>query len=134
MVSMFAYCTNLTTIYGGDEWSTAALEASTEMFMSCENLVGGNGTVYDEAHVDAAYAHVDGVGGPGYFTTKPAFLPGDVNNDDDVTIADVTALVDIIMGNDPEGTRYNHAAADIVPGGTINIDDVNALVNMILNP
>lgn len=40
------------------------------MFADCPNLVGGNGTTYDEAHTDVEYAHVDLPGQPGYLTGK----------------------------------------------------------------
>ena len=54
---------------------------------------------------------------------------GDVNGDGSITIADVTALVNIILGK--EGT-YNDGAADVNGDGTITIADVTALVNIIL--
>ena len=54
---------------------------------------------------------------------------GDANGDGSITIADVTALVNIILGK--EGT-YNHAAADVNLDGSITIADVTALVNIIL--
>jgi len=66
---MFIYCNNLQTIYVGDGWSTAAVENSDNMFRGCINLVGGQGTIFDENHVDATYAHIDGgTSNPGYFT------------------------------------------------------------------
>ncbi|MBR6431638.1 MAG: BspA family leucine-rich repeat surface protein [Muribaculaceae bacterium] len=69
MTWMFRGCTNLSTIYVGDKWSTAAVVSSTRMFEDCDNLVGGKGTTYDANHTDAAYAHVDGgTSNPGYFT------------------------------------------------------------------
>jgi hypothetical protein len=37
------------------------------MFAGCCNLVGGNGTVYNDEHVDYEYARIDKVGRPGYF-------------------------------------------------------------------
>ncbi|SHL28847.1 BspA family leucine-rich repeat surface protein, partial [Xylanibacter ruminicola] len=46
---------------------------SEEMFVNCTNLVGGAGTIYNESHVDATYAHLDGgTSNPGYFTDKNA--------------------------------------------------------------
>ena len=54
---------------------------------------------------------------------------GDTNGDGSITIADVTALVNIILGK--EGT-YNDGAADVNGDGTITIADVTALVNIIL--
>ncbi len=58
-------------------------------------------------------------------------LPGDVNRDGDVTIADVTALVNIILGKDTENV-YDHEAADVNGDGDVTIADVTALVNIIL--
>lgn len=61
------------------------------------------------------------------------FILGDINFDDAVTIADVTALVNIILGkDDDEPHLYNHEAADVNEDGTITIADVTALVNIIL--
>ena len=55
-------------------------------------------------------------------------LPGDVNLDGSVTIADVTALVNIILGKASE----SHGVADINDDGSVTIADVTALVNIIL--
>lgn len=60
-------------------------------------------------------------------------LIGDVNRDGQITIADVTALVDIILGKDDvEPYRYDHLAADVDRNGIITISDVPSLVNIIL--
>ena len=41
------------------------------MFFGCTSLIGGQGTKYDEAHVDYTYARIDrGAEAPGYFTSK----------------------------------------------------------------
>ena len=60
----------------------------------------------------------------------PATLLGDVNNDGKVTIADVTALVNVLLGKDTAG--YNLKAADVNENGTQTIADVTALVNILL--
>ena len=57
---------------------------------------------------------------------------GDINRDNDITIADVTALVNIILGKDDQHQLYNHDAADVNDDGDITIADVTALVNIIL--
>ena len=73
MNQMVKGCSQLTKIYVSSKWSTASLIASYDMFTGCTALVGGAGTTYDENHVDAAYAHIDGgTANPGYFTAKPA--------------------------------------------------------------
>ena len=57
----------------------------------------------------------------------------DVNKYGDVTIADVTALVNIILGkDDAKPYLYDHERADINGDGSITIADVTALVNIIL--
>lgn len=57
-------------------------------------------------------------------------MPGDVNRDGLVNIADVTAMVNIILGKD--NSNYNHVAADMNQDNKINVTDVTALVNNIL--
>ena len=61
------------------------------------------------------------------------FLIGDITRDGFVTIADVTALVDIILGKD-EGPEhiYDHYAADVNVDSEITIADVTELVNLLL--
>lgn len=62
-----------------------------------------------------------------------AAVPGDVNKDGHVTIADVTALVNIILGKDDGPTpMYDHDAANVNGDDKVTIADVTALVNIIL--
>lgn len=61
--------------------------------------------------------------------TEPEVLLGDVNNDGAVTIADVTALVNVLLG---KGSSYNLDAADVNEDTDVTIADVVALVKMIL--
>ena len=60
----------------------------------------------------------------------PAFLKGDVNGDGEVNIADVNALVDIIMGGQADADTL--IRADVNEDSEINIADVNALIDIIL--
>ena len=55
-------------------------------------------------------------------------LLGDINIDGSITIADVTALVNIILGKETGG----YGEADINGDGSVTIADVTALVNIIL--
>lgn len=65
----------------------------------------------------------------------PDYIPGDVNRDGKVTIADVTALVEILLGRDStEPYLYDHFAANVNEDDAITVADVKALVNMILMP
>ena len=63
-----------------------------------------------------------------------ANLIGDVNRDGVVNIADVTAMVDIVLGKDDEEPyAFDHVAADLDGDNDITITDVTALVNIILS-
>ena len=71
MFKMFYRCSNLTTIFVSNNWTTQALfpSHSSDVFTGCTKLVGGAGTTYDPNHVDYEYAHIDGgPSNPGYLT------------------------------------------------------------------
>ena len=131
MSYMFHYCDKLKTIYATANWAEQATGAnSSGMFSYCTSLVGGANTTYNQSHADITYAHLDGgTANPGYFTDKNAFLRGDVNGDGYVTIADVTTLVNIILGKNEAPAN---GVADVNNDTTITIADVTTLVNIIL--
>ena len=52
--------------------------------------------------------------------------PGDVNGDGEINIADINALIDIILSG------QNQPIADVNGDNEINIADINALIDMIL--
>ena len=73
---MFVETASLTTIYANDSWDVLAESNSStnDMFESCPNLVGGQGTTYI-SHLSGynshKFAHIDGgSSNPGYFTAK----------------------------------------------------------------
>ena len=71
MRGMFLGCENLKTIYVGAGWNTSSETTSAYMFTDCPNLVGGQGTEFNEKHTDVEYAHIDGgESNPGYLTKK----------------------------------------------------------------
>ena len=130
MSYMFNGCSSLRTVYADNAWSTATVTESTGMFNNCTSLMGGQGTAYDEDHVDATYAHIDGgPSNPGYFTDKNASLRGDVNGDGSVNISDVTALIDLLLG----GGTINNPAADCNQDSSVNISDVTSLIDYLLS-
>lgn len=60
-----------------------------------------------------------------------ADLPGDVNHDGEVNIADINTIIDIILGgNVDDQTRER---ADVNGDGEINIADINAVIDIILS-
>lgn len=56
---------------------------------------------------------------------------GDVNRDGLVDVNDVTALVDIILGKDPDNV-FDHVAANVNNDNIIDVSDVTALIDIIL--
>ena len=125
---MFIHCNNLRTIYVCDGWTTASMRYTWDMFKDCTSLVGGKGTTYDVIHVDKEYAHIDGgASNPGYFSEKTAFIPGDVNGDSNVTIGDVSALIDLLIQNGDKP-----ASADVNGDSNVTIGDVSALIDLLL--
>ena len=69
-----------------------------------------------------------------YFSNEAGgneFINGDVNKDNVVNIADVTALIDYLLGAD--ATNINVDAADVNGDQAVNIADVTALIDMLLS-
>ena len=133
---MFSGCMALTTIYAGSGWTMDGVDKTnqnyyTDMFAGDEMLVGGKGTEHGPSssltEEDIDYACIDGgTSAPGYFTAK---IVGDVNGDGTVTIADVTSLVNIILG---KATAPASGVADVNGDHAVTIADVTSLVNIIL--
>ena len=57
-------------------------------------------------------------------------IRGDVNGDGDVSIADVNALIDIILGGEADAETM--VRADVNTDGDISIADINALIDILL--
>ena len=71
-----------------------------------------------------------------YFSNEPGgsdFMLGDVNNDNEVNIGDVTALISAVLtGN---YSNINFDAGDLSGDGELTIADVTALISYVLkNP
>jgi hypothetical protein len=69
-----------------------------------------------------AYVCIDNLG-----ASKPT---GDVNCDGITSIADVTTLIDYLLGS--EVNTFDQEAADVNHNGTISISDVTALIDILL--
>lgn len=61
--------------------------------------------------------------------TTPAVIKGDVNNDGEVNIADVTALIDYLLNGT---TEINKLAADLDDNGEVGISDATKLIDNLL--
>ena len=101
------------------------------MFQGCAALSGGAGTAFDAAHVDAAYARLDGgAADPGYF----ALGRGDVNCNGLLNIVDVQIAYDIANGGHAErrDLAWMRSRADVTgpagaPDGAIDAQDAFAI-------
>ncbi len=63
--------------------------------------------------------------------STPSILIGDVNNDGEVSIGDVTALIDYLLGG--TASNINLAAADVNSDSEVTIADVTALIDKLLS-
>ena len=57
---------------------------------------------------------------------EPIHVPGDVNGDGEVTIADINSIIDVMLNN---GTN---PAADVNYDREINISDINKVIDYIV--
>jgi agmatine/peptidylarginine deiminase len=67
---------------------------------------------------------------PHHFTVHMSFILGDVNEDGEMSIADVTALIDHLLGT--AVSPFNAAAADVDSDGEISVADVSVLIDLIM--
>ena len=69
-----------------------------------------------------------------YFSNEaggPAFIRGDVNGDNTVSIADVTALINYLLSGDTTGINVD--AANCNQDENVSIADVTTLINYLLS-
>jgi len=69
-----------------------------------------------------------------YFTNEAGgsdYILGDVNNDGEVNISDVTDLIDYLLGGD--ASAINLAAANVDGDDEVSIADVTSLIDMLLS-
>ncbi len=99
---------NTTTIYNGEETSTLT------------NTIG-------QSSVVAAFTLPVSIYN-GDASSQPQVLKGDIDGDGEVTIGDVTALIDILLSGD----TMSNPAADVDEDGEVIISDVTALIDILL--
>ena len=121
MTNMFYEDSLLKTIIVGDKWNTSNVNDSSNMFLRCISLVGGNGTKYYGSHIDKRYALIDTPDTPGYFTLPDKILYGDANCSGDVRMNDAV-LIMLVLAN---GDAFDVGGTDklaITEKGRINAD------------
>ena len=128
----FAYCPGLTDVYCyiADLSNVTGMSGLLYLFYLKDGNYSGR-TLHVLKGMDSTYK-TDENWYP-YFgkivdDLKPEIPFGDVNGDFEVNIADVNAVIDIILGGDDSTSR-----ADVNGDGEINIADINALTDHIKN-
>ena len=108
---------DLNALGGADKVGTYPVTIKAIKFTLNKNGATGDHTLA----LKSFYCHYEG-------TSDPQGLQGDVNGDGEVNIADVNAVIDLIL----TGTA-GEPAADVNGDGEVNIADVNTLIDIILN-
>ena len=123
--SMFSGCKNLKTIFCNNDWNTENVtDVGRSIFYGCTSLVGGNGTAYDEGHIDKEYARIDREGTPGYFTstfeyTISSAMVGTLYMDYAVNIPEADYFdAYYVKSINSEGTLYLKKVKDVIPANT----------------
>lgn len=106
--------------------------ASTVLQFDLDNVE--NGWKY---FIKTFYYSTDGqisLAGSGTYTIivpeTPQYQHGDVNHDGEINIADLNAIINVILAY---GGSQNVASADLNYDGSVDIADVNAMINILLN-
>ena len=111
-------------------WATTlTLDASGETFYvrlaNTSTVDEYEGVITATAGEVTAYAEIEGN------VSAPDVLIGDVNKDGTVSIADVTALIDYLLGGD--ASMIDILAADVNKDNSVTIADVTALIDQLLS-
>ena len=104
----------------------------TDKFYTVENLTAEGTFLYKvkALYIDGTESDWSNIEEVTLFENTPAYQLGDVNHDGAVNIADVTRLIDYLLGNT---TEIYLDCADVKEDGAINIADVTALIDLLLN-
>ena len=113
----------VTTAVSGDEAVAAAWVAGTELCIRA--MAEGRTTVNVTTDSNGKMATTAFT-----VTVSRGSMPGDVDMDGRVSIADVTMLIDVMLGS--VLTNYDPRAADVTNDGRISIGDVTMIIDMIL--
>ena len=120
MSYMFYQCGALTTIECDYDWSTASANSSS-MFLGCNNLKGGRGTVYNSSETAKWYAHPDGgASNPGYFTTYQVD-PADIQKAKDDLMELVYLASDVVQWLSEDSRTSEALQLNTAIGAALNV-------------
>ena len=134
--SCFEGCEYLTEIYNFSHDPQGCMSTTFEdyHYENCTLYVPlGTKEIYQQVPVWGSFRHIEEF-------DATTIIPGDVNGDGEITVADANSVVVIINGGSSHGhTRVPNPdgggwinLADVNGDGEINIADINAIINMIL--
>ena len=138
------YCMSGVTIYAGDlnaintmlmaqetgDENSRLITGITDKFYTVENLAAGGTFLYrvKALYIDGTESNWSNIEEVTLFQNGHGFDLGDVNHDGSVTIKDVTALIDYLLGNG----EVCMICADVNGSSDVTIADVTALIDMLL--
>ena len=126
---------DLIEVYYGANFSFAHSQlftGITNKYYLVKNLEAGGTYLYKVKAIyvdgrESEWSNVEEV----TLSDTPAFTRGDVNGDNNVSIADVTALIDYLLSGD--ASSINLDAADCNQDNGVSIADVTALIDYLLS-
>ncbi len=112
----------------GNSQSVAGI---TNKYYTLENLIAGATYTYKVKafYVDGTESVWSNIQQVTLLESGPTYELGDVNGDGSVSIADVTVLIDFLLGG---GSGINEQAADVDQDGGVKIADVTSLIDLLL--
>ena len=128
-------------VYAGD--ATAKLNATetgnetyrlitgiTDKFYTVEDLTAEGTFLYKvkALYIDGTESNWSNIEEVTLFQNGHGYDPGDVNHDGKITIGDISALIDILLG---QGTGCE-ICADVNVDGNVTIGDVSALIDLLM--
>ena len=133
----FEGCEYLTEIYNFSSEPQGCMGTTFEdyHYENCTLYVPrGTKEIYEQVPVWGSFRHIEEF-------DATTIIPGDVDGDGEITVADANSVVVIINGGSSHGhTRVPNPdgggwinLADVNGDGEVNIADINAIINYILN-
>jgi len=134
----FEGCEQLTEIYNFSREPQGCMSTTFDdsNYANCTLYVPrGTKETYEQVPVWRSFSHIEEF-------DATTVIPGDVNGDGEINIADVNGTIEVIING---GTGHGHTRvpnpdgggwidlADVNSDGEINIADINAIIDMILS-
>ena len=115
---------------GDSTWRT--VNGITDTCYTVQALAGGIYEYFVKAiYIDGSESVWSNIEHVTIVADNDEILIGDVNCDGEVSISDVTTLIDYLLGSVAE--PFDEDAADVDRSGVVNISDVTALIDLLLS-